>query len=223
MKTGWGVAAGVLVLATSAWGQAGAGKYHSAGIAQAGDIAYPMNSQTPGLVTLDVSLDATGAVQNVAVVRDLPPFTSVAQSAVQSWQFTPAMVNGQGVAGTVRVNVVFNPYNPSGVGLPGETLPPASSGGGASGDFQPAQLQTAGYATYPPNTVTSGTVVLQVHVGSEGKVHGTVVVRGKGSLSGAATKAVKTWAFAPASYKGKAVGSEVVVAFVFASPQAGTR
>jgi TonB family protein len=68
----------------------------------------------------------------------------------------------------------------------------------------------------------AGTVVLQVHVRSEGKVHGVIVVRGTGSLSGTASKAVKTWIFTPASYKGKEVASDVVVAYVFASPAAGT-
>jgi TonB family protein len=221
MRRGWAVVAGLLLPAVGTLGQTAGGKYHAGGIGQAGVIAYPMNSQAPGFVTLDVSLDAGGSVQNVTVVRDVPPLTSAAQSAVKGWQFTPAMVDGQGVPGVVRVNVAFNPYNPSGVGLPGEALQPAS--GTASGNFQPAGLQQANYATYPPNTVSAGTVVLQVHVGSSGEVHGVIVVRGKSALSGAATAAAKTWVFTPAMYQGKPVGSDVVVAFVFALPQAGTR
>jgi TonB family protein len=183
-----------------------------------------MNSSTTGIVTLDISVDATGTVQNVGVVRDVPPLTSAAQSAVQSWQFTPAIVNGLATAGTVRVNVVFNPFNPSGVGLPSPPLQPANSHGGAKkGDFQPAQVTEAHYAKYPPNTVQAGTVVLQVHVESGGQVQGVIVARGTGSLSGTASKAVKTWKFTAASYKGKAVASDVVVVYVFASPAAGTR
>ena len=68
--TGTSLLAGVWVRGQSA------GKYHAAGIAQAGDIAYPINSQAPGFVTLDVSVDASGAVQGVAVVRDVPPLTT---------------------------------------------------------------------------------------------------------------------------------------------------
>jgi TonB family protein len=203
-------------------GQGSGGKYHPASLAMAGDIAYPLNSQSPGFVTLDVSLDASGAVQNVTVVRDVPPLTAAAQSAVKTWQFTPATLDGQSVAGVLCVNIAFNPYNPSGVGLPGESLQPAT--GGASGDFQPAQVLKTTYATYPPNTVASGTVVVLVHVGSDGKAHGAGVVRGKvGVLAGAATKAAKSWTFTPATYKGQSVGSDVAVSFVFASPQAGTR
>jgi TonB family protein len=213
----------VVSLMAGVWvrGQGSGGKYHAAGIAQAGDIAYPMNSSAPGFVTLDVSLNASGAVQSVSVVRDVPPLTSAAQSAVKGWQFMPAMVDGQGVAGVVRVNVAFNPYNPEGVGLPGESL--QAPRGGEPGKFQPAGVTTANYARYPPNTVTSGTVVLRVHVGHDGKGNGVIVVRGKGPLSGAATEAAKTWAFTPAMYGGKAVASDVVVVYVFAAPQAGTR
>jgi TonB family protein len=225
MKKGRGVAlAGVILLTTATWGQTDAGGgYHGAGVGHAGDVTYPMNSRTTGIVTLDISLDAAGTVQNVEVVRDIPPLTSAAQSAVRSWQFTPAMMNGQATAGTARVNVVFNPFNPSGVGLPSPPLQPANSNSGTtSGDFQPVQATAARYATYPPHTVMAGTVVLQVHVGSGGQVHGVIVVRGTGSLSGTASKAVKTWRFTPATYKGKAVASDVVVAYVFASPAAGT-
>jgi len=197
------------------------GKYHAAGLGQASEIAYPMNASAPGIVTLDASVDGSGTVQNVSVVRDVPPFTNAAVSAVKTWQFTPALVEGQGVPGVVRVNVAFNPYNPSGVGLPGETFQPVA--GNAVGNFVPAGVTKAHYANYPPNTVASGTVVLQVHVGHEGKVHGAVVVRGKGGLTGAATAAAKTWVFTPGTYEGKNVSSDVVVGFVFASPQMGTR
>jgi TonB family protein len=212
--------AAMILLASSTWGQTGVGEsYHGPGVGHATDIIYPANTRTTGIVTLDVSVDATGAVQNVAVVRDVPPLTSVAQSAVRGWQFTPALVNGQSAPGLVRVNVVFNPFNLSGVGLPSPSLQPANSSGAPSnGDFQPARVIAASYAVYPPHTTNAGTVVLQVHVGKDGKVHGQIVALGTGSLSGTSARAVKAWHFTPASYRGKAVASDVVVAYVFAPP-----
>jgi TonB family protein len=220
------VAGGLFVLSLMAgvWvkGQsAGGAGYHAAGVAQAGSIPYPINSQAPGFVSLDVSMDASGAVQNVTVVRDVPPLTAAAKGAVKNWQFTPASVDRLAAPGVVPVDVAFNPYNPSGVGLPGESLQPPSTT--VSGDFQPAGLVKANYAVYPPNTVASGTVVMMVRVGSDGSVHRVQVLRGKGVLTDAATAAVKTWGFTPAAYKGSAVGANVAVAFVFAPPQAGTR
>jgi TonB family protein len=220
MRRAWTSVMGMLVMATATWAQNGP-KYHPAEISQAGDIAYPINPSSPGFVTLDVSVDASGAVQNLTVVRDLPPLTGAAQGAVKGWQYAHATLAGKGVPGTVRVIVAFNPFNPSGVGLPGEPLQPASAGAG--GDFQPAGLQKANYAIFPPNAVAGATVVLKLHVGKSGKERDLSVVQGTGVFSDAAVAAVKTWVFSPAMYQGKAVGSEVAVAFVFPSAEMGTR
>jgi outer membrane biosynthesis protein TonB len=220
------MAAGFLVVASltaAVWvrGQSPTGKYHGAKLRQAGQIAYPMNSQQPGFVTLDVRVDSSGSVQNVAVVRDVPPLTAAVQSSLNGWQFSPAKMDGQTIAGVVGVTVAFNPYNPSGVGLPGESLQPASSA--ATGDFHPAQVQKAHYAIYPPNTVASGAVVLNVRVGADGAVHSVTSIGDKRALTTPSVNAVQTWTFAPATYKGQAVPSDVAVIFVFASPEAGTR
>jgi TonB family protein len=202
-------------------GQTPTPKYHPPKLAHAGDIAYPINAQQPGFVSMNVNVGSDGSVQQANVVHDVPPLTNAVRTALTSWQFTPAMRNGQAVPGIVPVDVAFNPFNPSGVGLPGQSLqPPAST---ATGDYQPAAWQNANYANYPPNTVASGTVFLQVHISASGQVSKVQVLRGKGVLTDPSVAAVKTWSFAPASYKGKAVASEVIAAFVFASPQAGTR
>lgn len=213
----------VLNLLAGVWvrGQSQPPKYHAAKATSAGSVGYPMNAKEPGFVTVDVSVGANGSVQGVSVVRDVPPFTGALQSAVSNWQFAAATVAGQAAPGVVRVNAAFNPYNPSGVGLPGASLQPGS--GSAGGDFQPAGLQSASYANYPPNTVESGTVALLVHVSAGGQVGKVRILHGKGVLAEPATEAAKNWTFTAASYKGKAVDSDVVVVFVFAAPQAGTR
>ncbi|MGA9889811.1 MAG: hypothetical protein WBQ31_20080, partial [Candidatus Acidiferrales bacterium] len=48
------------------------------GIASAANITYPTNVMTPGIVTLMVNLDSSGNVQNLDVLGDHPPLTSVA-------------------------------------------------------------------------------------------------------------------------------------------------
>ena len=70
----------------SAWSGPG---FQPPGLASAGSIAYPTNVMTPGIVTLMVNLDNSGNVQNLDVLRDLPPLTSVASVAVKSWSFRP--------------------------------------------------------------------------------------------------------------------------------------
>jgi outer membrane biosynthesis protein TonB len=219
----WEAAAGVLLLATGMWGQGNPGRYLTAGIARSGEIDYPILSRTTGFVALDVSVDASGRVQKVKAVLDVPPLTSAAESALKSWRFTPATLDGHAEAGTVRLVVVFNPFNPGGVAMPSGSLQPADGKAAATnGEYQPPQLKGARYAVYPANTVAGGTVMLELHVGSGGKVEGVRVLRWKGAVAGAATRAVKDWEFAPASYRGEPVKSEILVAFVFPSQAAAT-
>jgi TonB family protein len=226
MRRKWEVAvAGVMLLTTGMWGQTNPeGKYLAAGIARSGEIAYPINSRTTGIVTLDVSVDASGRAQQVEAVQDVPPLTSAAESALKSWKFTPATLDGNAVAGTVRLVVVFNPFSSGGVAIPSGSLQPGDGKGAAtSGEYQPPQLKAARYAMYPANKIAAGTVMLELHVGSEGKVEGVRVLRWTGVVAGAATRAAKDWEFAPASYRGKPMKSEIPVAFVFPSSAAGTR
>jgi hypothetical protein len=86
------------------------------GISTAGNIAYPTNVATPGIVTLMANLDNSGNVQNLDVLRDLPTLTSVASAAVKSWAFTPASLDGQAVPSVLPISVVLNPFNTGGVG-----------------------------------------------------------------------------------------------------------
>jgi Gram-negative bacterial TonB protein C-terminal len=215
--------AGVLLLTMGIGGQTNqGGKYLAAGIARWGEIAYPPNSRTTGIVILDVSVDASGIMQKVEAVLDVPPLTSAVESGLQSWKFTPATLDGRAQAGTVRLVVVFNPSNPGGVAIPSGSLQPADGKSGATnGEYQPPQLKSGRYAVSPPNTVPTGTVMLALHLGSEGRVEGVRVLRWKGVVAGAATRAVKDWEFAPASYRGAPVESQTPVAFVFL-PAAGT-
>jgi outer membrane biosynthesis protein TonB len=203
-------------------GQGGdSAKYEPAKVISASNIAYPPQSSTPGMVTLDVSVDGSAAVQKIVAVRDVPPLTNAAQSAVNGWKFSPAMKSGQPAPGVVRVNVVFNPFNPGDVSIPNKPLPPPETGGSVSGVFQPPDVRTANYAVYPPNTVASGTVVLDVKIGPDGSA-GFKVLRGVAVLSTAVTSAIKTWVFVPGAYEGKPATTHMVVAYVFVSPAVGT-
>jgi outer membrane biosynthesis protein TonB len=216
-----GIGAMALALSPAVAEAQNGGKFVAPKVLSAGEIAYPMSSGSTGMVTLQVNLDGNANVQNVLVVRDVPPLTSAAQTAVQGWSYAAAKQNGNGVASSLRVTAVFNPFNPSGVALPSPDLGPAENGGSAP--YIPAQVTSARYATYPPNSVASGTVVLDVKIGSGGGIKKVSVVQGVAALTGPATIAVKAWSFSAATRNGKAVESHTVVAFVFASPAAGTQ
>jgi len=199
------------------------GAYRPVGITAASDIPYPVNARATGFVTLDVSVNASGNVQKIQVLRDVPPLTDTAVTAVKKWQFTAAQLNGNPVAGRLRVNAVFNPFNPGGISIPSEAWKVVeATGGGGAGEFRPAEVTAATYATYPVNTVVSGTVVLDVTVGKDGKVASQKVIHGVAPLTTASIEAVTSWQFQAAKYKGNPAASHVVVAFVFPSPALGT-
>jgi hypothetical protein len=189
------------------------------GISTAGNIAYPTNVMTPGIVTLMANLDNSGNVQNLDVLRDLPSLTSVASAAVKNWGFTPASLDGQVVPSVLPISVVFNP---GGVGYSSQTISIAQATPGASAEYMPPQITAASYATYPAMSVSSGAVVLDVVVGSSGKVAKVHVVRGVQSLTPQATNAVKTWTFSAATFQGTPISSHMVIAFVFPSPGSGS-
>ncbi|MFZ0642670.1 MAG: energy transducer TonB [Candidatus Acidiferrales bacterium] len=192
------------------------------GIASAANITYPTNVMTPGIVTLMVNLDSSGNVQNLDVLRDHPPLTSVASAAVKSWSFRPASLDGQAVPSVLPVTVVFNPFNPGGVGNLSQTISLSQTTPAATAGYNAPQITVASYATYPVASIASGAVVLDVTIGTTGKVAKVHVVRDVQSLTQQAAKAVKAWTFAPAAYQETPIASHMIVAFVFPSPGTGS-
>jgi len=198
-------------------------KYQGVSLVTAGDISYPPQARAAGMVTLELNVDSSGTLQRAQAVRDIPPLTRAAQDAVHQWKFQPAKKDGQPVAGVLRVNVVFNPFNPSDVSIPNKPIPPPeNAAANTTRVFQPPDVRSAEYAVYPPNTVASGTVILNVQISPDGSVQDVKLLRGVDPLSSAASKAAKGWQFTPAAYESKPIASHEIVAFVFVRPEIGT-
>jgi TonB family protein len=217
-RVGMGVliAAGILLgLGSGAWGQATGGKFVAPDVAAAGDISYPPNTTTTGMVSLLVTVDEGGKAAQTQVLQDVPPLTAAAQAGVGQWTFQAAHANGKTVAARLPVHVVFNPYNPGGtaVSAGGPTVPPAVPSNLTN--FMPPQVRMASYAFYPTNTQAQGTVVLSVSVDKSGHVAKMKVVRGVAGLNDAAMEAVKQWGFQPAMRDGATEAGRLCVAFVF--------
>jgi TonB family protein len=196
--------------------QSQAPRYVSPDLVNAGDIAYPVNTTATGLVTLLLSLSNGGRMENVQVLRDVPPLTGAAQSGVQSWSFKPASSNGNPVASTIPVSVIFNPFNPGDTQISGMSVPadPTAAPTG-NAQYKPPQITSASFAVYPPNTLAQGTVVLDVRIGKTGQVTKVRVVHGVPPLTSSAINAVKSWSYNPAATNGQPAASRMVVAFVF--------
>jgi TonB family protein len=185
-------------------------------ITSATDIPYPVNSLATGAVTLLLSLDSSGHMQNVQVLRDFPSLTSSVQSAVQNWTFVPASFKGNPVPSELSVTAIFNIFNPAG-GAASQSLvlTPLHSTSPDASQFAPPQITLATFATYAADSVSPGTVVLDVTVGKAGQPNQIRVIRDIPTLTQQAIGAVKTWSFNPATIQGQPVAAPIIIAFVF--------
>lgn len=189
-------------------------------ITAAGDIPYPVNNVASGLVSVAVSLTAGGQVQSVQVVRDIPGLTALVTNAVNSWRFTPGKLDGNAVPATINVQVVFNPgimQNQNLLVPPGALVTPPNPPG-----YLPPEMSAAAYAPYPPSSVASGTVVLDLLIDKYSEVKKATPIRSVPSLTSPAIAAAKTWTVNPATFSEKKLDATVVVAFVFRSPTIST-
>jgi hypothetical protein len=189
-------------------------------ITAAGDIPYPVDNIASGLVSLAVNVTEGGQVQNVQEVRGISGLTAVATNAVSTWSFSPGKLDGAAVPSTINVQVVFNPGMLQNQNLPLQpgalVTPPLPAG------YVPSQMAQASYAVYPPNSMGTGTVVLDLVINKFSEVKEVTAIRSVPSLTEAAMAAVKNWTVNPATLNEKKLKSKLVVAFVFRSPSNST-
>jgi TonB family protein len=180
----------------------------------ASPIPYPPNTVAAGMVTLCVSLSAAGKITDVQALRDIPALTSPALNAVKNWAFAPAKLNEQAQASTISVNVVYVPstLQPGGLSL----VPRSNNCECEQPDpFVAPEVLAASYPEYPANSVTEGTVVLNLTINKKGHVDRVVPIQAVASLTEPCIAAVNKWSFQLAALKGFPIGSNTIVAFVF--------
>jgi outer membrane biosynthesis protein TonB len=183
-------------------------------VVSASNVPYPFQTPAEGIVVIKVSLDTRGDVTASVVLSDIPPLTKVAQSALRSWRFKPASLNGAPIASQLLIAFVFRHavkmWN-------APSLTPVLSGSSPEG-YAPPGILAARYAQYPTSTIAAGATVVQVEVGVDGVVGKLTVLRGMpGGFVPLALKAARQWQFQAATLQGAPVDSKVAIAFVFSS------
>jgi protein TonB len=71
---------------------------------------YPTIAQTSrveGIVILEATIDISGRVQDVKVLRSIPLLDAAAIEAVRQWEYTPTLLNGTPVPVIMTVTVAF--------------------------------------------------------------------------------------------------------------------
>ena len=199
---------------------AGSERFVPPNVTVAGDILYPFEVVTSGLVTLSLTINDDGRPPSEWVDgRDIEGLTPLVSSVVTHWTYSPGTIDGDSTRSTINIEVVFNPADTVGGKL---RVPPVASTLSLFPRFPrgyvPPDVVAGSYASYPVNSLASGTVVLDVTVDNNGIIKKIGVIRDVPSLAPAAIAAVREWTIKPAILLSKAITSRLIVAFVFRPP-----
>jgi outer membrane biosynthesis protein TonB len=146
-----------------------------------------------GEVTLELLVDASGAVSRVEPLRVTPPYTEQLIEAAATWKFevarAPADQRATAVAPVLVVAVIRPPATYSGpsLGTPPQTLNRPSS-------LLP-QVAAVTTPPYPPLAVGSGMVLVELEMNRRAELRGYRVVSPPSGFDNAALDAVRSWRF----------------------------
>ena len=190
---------------------------------------YPADAlaaRVAGVVIIEAVIGPDGKVLNARVLRSIPLLDPAALEAVKQWEFTPTLLNGAAVPVVMTATVNFVPKEGAGVSggvaggfdAPPPPPPPPPPAGKAAGLIDPAAIRVGGGITpprkivdvraeYPPDAREArvqGVVIVEVLIGTDGKVEQTKVLRSIPMLDQAAIDAVRQWEFTPTLLNGEA-------------------
>ncbi len=163
--------------------------------------------------TVDVAVDAGGAVRGVVLLHGTASSPTLLGPAVATWRFSPAIVENQPVLSRVLVAALIRP--------------PQLNDGPALG-AQPADVAAAPddvpYPTavhrprYPPLALGNAMVLVEVLGGVDGRVRDVSVVQGAAGFNDEALDTARAWVFRPAHRNGELVAAYAYLAFGFRQP-----
>ncbi|MGH9563732.1 MAG: energy transducer TonB, partial [Terracidiphilus sp.] len=154
-------------------------------------VPYPPLALMGGDVLLDALVDTNGKLSDVKVVTADPPFLETVLTAVRTWSFLPARMNGRAVDS--RIGIVFQ--------FPQSYLPRVTSGERkyeeplADSNDRGALPTFTVEPSYPPTSIAEGSVALYELTDPEGKITSTTVLRNVDSLTEATESALQQWQF----------------------------
>ncbi len=175
---------------------------------------YPPQALFGGEVVLDAQIDLNGKLADVRVVTGGAPFLDTVLSAIQTWSFSPARLDGHAVE--ARIGIVFQ--------FPQSFLPGVTSKEHryeeplANAPERGALPVVTVEPDYPPTSIAEGSVVLDELVDQQGQIISTSVLRNVESLSAPTVAASHRWQFVPGKQGGVKTDSEVIVVVTFRRP-----
>ena len=190
------------------------------------DGALPQNQILAvggGEVFLEATIDPRGNVGAISSLRMTPPFTDPVRTVVQAWHFVPAEEQAESLPGEppaprkpvsskVLIAAIFRAPT-----LNTPTFGEAPHNGASPSNEIPFPIATAP-PLFPPRVLFDGVVLVEVLVGSDGRVAESKVVRSASAFDAPALDAVKQWRFRPARVHGIPTAAFAYIAFGFRQP-----
>jgi TonB family protein len=196
--------------------------YKPSEVTSAGDAYTPYNVVFDGLFVLDISIGDDGSILKIESLRNPGAMLGAIEPVVRTWKFQAALAGRKARASRMTVAFVYRPGNlPTFGAAPTEGFTPvipSTHADDASTDYVPVGILAFAYPDYPVNSVAWGSVVLQATVDGEGDVKNVGVLHGMANFNRFAQAALKNWRFQAATRNGRAVTSNIVVAFIFQPP-----
>ena len=70
-------------------------RYIAAEVVSGVEAPYPPNSVAAGTVVFEVTVGASGTIEEIRRIRDVPSLTEAAERSLKQWKFRPAKLNGR--------------------------------------------------------------------------------------------------------------------------------
>jgi TonB family protein len=193
--------------------------------------ATPIMAVAGGEVFLELTVTAAGTVLRADTLRTTPPFTDAVIATVRGWRFRPAERTTMRITATPTASVsalVTEPveskvlvaaiYRPPSLQAPTLGEPPRTIASAASEVAFPQTTATPGY---PPLALSDGTVLIEVAVGTDGRVGEASVIQSAAGFDQAALDAARQWTFQPARIAGRLEETYAYLVMVFRQPVTG--
>jgi len=212
------VAASITLLAGSLWAAQGkdSHRFDPARVVSIAETMSPPECSVSGTVILEVTVEKTGGVGNIIVVRGVPKLSEEAERSIRHWKFEPAHLNGERVAAPVLAAFTFS-LSPQWFSGPDHVQPR----GKGLAPYDPIRIISTLPVNNPASDVAFGAVTLQAIVDAGGVVGKIEVMDGIPRLAEEAERSIRQWKFLPAKFQGSPLATPMVAAFLFSDTPLG--
>jgi protein TonB len=174
-------------------------------------------AKVQGVVILEVTVGKDGAVRDARVLRPVALLDSAALDAVQQWQYTPTLLNGEPVDVLMTVTVSFQLRPEPQDQLQDPVLDPTRGVRVGGAIKEPVKIKHVA-PVYPRDAIAArvqGIVIIEALIGTDGTVIGAKVLRGVPMLDEAALEAVQQWRYTPTLLNGGPIELRMTVTVNF--------